>query len=589
MESQQAKRFKPASPSQEISEKAEAAPENFQDCFAQDFFSQPIKEKFKSQYEASFPYKHCQLHPIFNDQLLKDVRDEILTKLSFTQKETDIYNYDQTGDLANLDGLPLHEKLELPKIRLLRDAVYSSEFRDFVSTVTGCGPLSGKKTDMSANIYKDKSYLLLHDDVIEDRRVSFIIYLPTFEGEDWVPENGGSLELYPSIGNTNVPNISPSQTLPISWNRMAFFIVEPGHSFHAVEEVVALSKDVRRISIQGWFHVPQEGEIGYSKSVKDVSASPVSTLNQIRSGDSLFPFIPVHDSSPVDDENKDKNENQDKCKDKSTDEQTLQLSQEDKDYLRKFMNPEYLDEKIIVQTRDLFAEQSFIQLGKFINKNLEAEIKKLITEADKYDGLGNHKVGKHGTAECGRWRARGPSVIRRYLELDGPSGSNTENKGGFAHEELAESLSMIREELFCSAQFRKWIEYVTSVEIGGYRGSVRRFRPGLDYTLASPTGNTNPTIDANLSFTVADDPEQTKLWQSGEVGGYECYITADEDDTQASVYKRADNDEPLLTVPAGWNTLNLVYCEQDVLKFVKYLSASAPASRLDLFYEYQSI
>ena len=65
----------------------------------------------------------------------------------------------------------------LPTLLQLRDSLYSQEFRDFLRSVTGCGALSGIKTDMSCADYGQGSYLLNHDDVIGTRRISFILYI----------------------------------------------------------------------------------------------------------------------------------------------------------------------------------------------------------------------------------------------------------------------------------------------------------------------------------------------------------------------------------------------------------------------------
>lgn len=54
----------------------------------------------------------------------------------------------------------------LPNLLELRDALYSPAFRSFIRKVTGCGPLSGTKQDMSVNSYKKGCHLLNHDDVI---------------------------------------------------------------------------------------------------------------------------------------------------------------------------------------------------------------------------------------------------------------------------------------------------------------------------------------------------------------------------------------------------------------------------------------
>lgn len=76
------------------------------------------------------------------------------------------------------------------------------------------------------------------------------------------------------------------------------------------------------------------------------------------------------------------------------------------------------------------------------------------------------------------------------------------------------------------------------------------------------------------------------------MGGYECYIAAEEDDTQGdvAVYNaRADEDDDggLLNVGARANTLNLVHRDQGIMRFVKYVGHLAPSSRLDVSVEFK--
>lgn len=59
----------------------------------------------------------------------------------------------QTGDLANLSGLEKDERKRLFSLSALKDALYSDEFRRFLSSVTGCGPLSASVIDISVNMY----------------------------------------------------------------------------------------------------------------------------------------------------------------------------------------------------------------------------------------------------------------------------------------------------------------------------------------------------------------------------------------------------------------------------------------------------
>lgn len=89
------------------------------------------------------------IHNLVDDALLRNVRREIREHISFTPKETDIYKIHQSGDLANLDGLDDSALKRLPSLLTLRDSLYSSAFRKYLSSITGSGPLSGLKTDMA--------------------------------------------------------------------------------------------------------------------------------------------------------------------------------------------------------------------------------------------------------------------------------------------------------------------------------------------------------------------------------------------------------------------------------------------------------
>lgn len=77
----------------------------------------------------------------------------------------------QTGDLANMDGLPEESKRLLPSLFAIRDGLYSLEFRRLVQSLTGSGPLSGEQIDLSANAFGHTGHLLCHDDVIGTRKV----------------------------------------------------------------------------------------------------------------------------------------------------------------------------------------------------------------------------------------------------------------------------------------------------------------------------------------------------------------------------------------------------------------------------------
>ena len=258
--------------------------------FADGVLDPDNSQELRTTYMANEPFKYCVLDKLFQDHLLENVKDECLKELSFTEKETDIYKVckkifypkskyteiclhlkvRQTGDLVSLSYLSPDLLCLLPSLLTLRDALYSSTFRNFLRSVTNCGPLSGTKQDMSVNSYTKGCHLLNHDDVIGTRRVSYILYMPLPHTSQWKEEWGGALELYPTkLGKDGIPEpvAIPCKKIPPSWNQFVFFEVQPGKSFHSVEEVVVGGKgDVEgreRLSISGWFHAPQEGEDGY--------------------------------------------------------------------------------------------------------------------------------------------------------------------------------------------------------------------------------------------------------------------------------------------------------------------------------------
>lgn len=82
-----------------------------------------------------------------------------------------------------------------------------------------------------------KTYFTLLHTVFQ---VSYILYLVD---EDWGSSgekpDGGGLQLYPleKDGVPGVPAYAPSKTIPPRWNQMVLFAVQPGRSFHDVQEV----------------------------------------------------------------------------------------------------------------------------------------------------------------------------------------------------------------------------------------------------------------------------------------------------------------------------------------------------------------
>jgi hypothetical protein len=85
--------------------------------------------------------------------------------------------------------------------------------------------------------------------------------------------------------------------------------------------------------------------------------------------------------------------------------------------------------------------------------------------------------------------------------------------------------------------------------------------------------------------------EKKAMWAQGEVGGFECYIEAEEDAVAeaSDVFRMDDDDGPLLQVLARSNTLSIVLQDQRVMRFVKYVGGSAPSSRFDVTVDFEVV
>ncbi|KAK5629942.1 hypothetical protein RRF57_005657 [Xylaria bambusicola] len=612
--------------------KAKITPSNedAQARFRKGLFDKKVLDQYTREYSDSAPYKHAVIHELIDDKLLRAVRDEIKDNVSFTPKETDIYKIHQSGDLANLDELGDEALAKLPSLLALRDAMYSQAFRDYVAHVTGCGPLSGRKTDMAINIYTPGCYLLCHDDVIGSRKVSYILYL-TDPDIPWKPEWGGALRLFPvkelegkdgQVAHTPTPDVS--KVIPPAWNQLSFFAVQPGRSFHDVEEVYhAESREqlVReggrvRMAISGWFHIPQVGEPGYVEGAEERNTKN-SGLMQLQGNPDQYDE-PRPQPVPV----------------KAKGGESEDFDEADLEFLLRFMAPTYLTPDTIEQVSEHFGDSSSITLPNLLGKKFAARLRTYLLAQERAS-----KDLPEDTAKIEKetpWRVAKPPHKHRYLYQQSISSSSKEKSKGKGKKEREESdgpESPIRElldEFLPSPQFRHWLQMATGCTIESHDFLARRFRRGKDYTLA--TGHEGkPRLELNLSITPTkgwgddDDDEQPDEDENetsssskstkkkpkkdskgkgrsngeksevapeeeyageGEVGGHEVYMAGDEgdDNEDAAIYKSGNNDEDniLFFQAAAWNRMSLVLRDSGALRFVKYVSRRAKGDRWDI-------
>ena len=545
------------------------------------------------------------INGLLNPDLLRNVRDEILENLYFTPKETDIYKIHQSGDLANLDGLDDSSLARLPSLLTLRDALYSSAFRKYISSVTDAGPLSGKKTDMAINVYTPGCHLLCHDDVIGSRRLSYILYLTDPE-HPWKPEWGGALRLYPTTrmktrdgSEAIVPSAEFSKSIPPAFNQLSFFTIQPGESFHDVEEVYKRQDGDdendggrMRMAISGWFHIPQEGEEGYEEGAEEKQAER-SSLSQLQGkADELD--LPQRRWKELEIPTGDYGEG-------------LDFTDAEFDWLLRFINPTYLTPDTLEQLSEGFQNDSVITLVDFLHPEFAEKVRQFIVPVDAEAGSmipslkdGQDNVGVARPPHKHRFVYRHPSAVS-------PPESASDSP-----------LDQLVEHLFPSQLFARWLGYVTGLALSQVEILLRRFRRGSDYTLAISYDQPEPQLEICLGLTPTsgwgDDDEGAESTAEEEaVGGYEVYMVGDEDDDEEgpddgvdapvngpsntgagqrrkakadpAVYKSSgdgEDDGILFSMPANWNNLNIVLRDAGVLRFIKYVSKSAKGDRWDL-------
>ncbi|KAL4964587.1 oxidative DNA demethylase [Aspergillus stella-maris] len=592
--------------------------------FRDGLFDPSVQQNYTKSYAQSQPYLHGVIHPLIEDSLLRSVRDEIQQHLHFTEKETDIYKIFQSGDLANLDGLDDGSLSRLPSILKLRDAMYSQRFREFLSAVTRSGKLSGQKTDMAINVYNEGCHLLCHDDVIGSRRLSYILYL-TDPDEPWQAEWGGALRLYPTATkkdakgeDVKVPSPDYSLSIPPAFNQLSFFTVQPGESFHDVEEVYHpkdnedKSKKRVRMAISGWFHIPQKGEDGYEEGLEEKLAER-SSLSQLQGRADIYDLpqsktVTVKQAAEQKDDTADKGKAKGKAKTEEEEEDpSTPLTESDLNFLIQYIAPSYLTPDNADEMSDAFLNDSSLNIENFLSKKFSAKVRSYIEEQEKTSLPSSSEEIQSSTD----WTVARPPHKHRYLYQEHDPATSAQKKDSPIQELL--------NDLFPSKPFRKWLTLVTGADnVTSYNFLARRFRRGQDYTLANSYEGEEPRLEFTLCLTPSSGWEKEEPEEDGEgegeangngnaasssskskpptkesleeepsVGGYEIYMSGDDehDNKDAAVYQSAADDEDdgiLFSTAAGWNRLSIVLRDSGTLKFVKYVSEAAKGDRWDL-------
>jgi prolyl 3-hydroxylase /prolyl 3,4-dihydroxylase len=285
------------------------------------------------------------------------------------------------------------------------------------------------------------------------------------------------LRLYPTNPAEDNPEIqipTPdwSVVIPPASNQIACFVVQPGRSFHDVEEVFVDGK--ARMAVSGWYHIPEKGEEGYIEGRKEKLAEK-SSMKLLEKN------LQLHDqpkSAPT----------------PYPQDEGVELSELDIDMLKLYINPTYLEEKSLSSMASRFSDTKNIQLLKILEEGFAEKLKMQIGRLDAaelpYDGATI-------PVDTPSWKVSGPPYKQRFLYIK-PNLEAT--KDGMAGSDMS-PLDQLAHVLLPSVAFRKLLYKITGRKAVNRDIISRRFRPGLDYTLGLGQEDETPRLDVVFSLT----------------------------------------------------------------------------------------
>ena len=220
-------------------------------------------------------------------------------------------------------------------------------------------------------------------------------------------------------------------------------------------------------------------------------------------------------------------------------------------FLSEFLNPVYLQPRTMAALGARFVEESSLELHSFLLAPIAEKLSAGLSGYDARDGLGPDRARRIPPHAAGTnadpatpdvpWQLKGPPHKWRYCTLapraeGGRVAAVVPRSADPSPDNIVRSL---QDELFPSPAFRAWLAKVSSLLPLRWTAEARRFRPGLDYTLATSEENEarldvvlglTPEVDVRLT-----DEEKEALakrgelldimgWVSGEWGGWEVRV-----------------------------------------------------------------
>ena len=216
------------------------------------YLKEAFIKDFRQKWDKEIEIKNENLRTIHNPfhiGILQNFLDDETTikhlakefnDVEWHRKQMDLYEFHQTLDLCNFDNEYLKVYYNYLKTTIM----------PWMAELTG-----QKLTHVSAScsMYNAGDHLLVHDDLLSDRKIAYILYLSPWEKhKTWDEQSGGALEILKADEN-NLPIFPVVEKIYPSNNQLLFFKVSD-RSFHQVDEVTSM--EYPRLSINGWFHGP---------------------------------------------------------------------------------------------------------------------------------------------------------------------------------------------------------------------------------------------------------------------------------------------------------------------------------------------
>lgn len=195
------------------------------------YMNKETQERLHQVFKKNTPFSHIQLNDFLDEKEAYKLYKALL-KEKFFEKKSDLFSLYQTGDLSVSENETIHA---------FSAFISSKAFCDLISSITGV--VVSKNKDLFGSLYTSTNFLLCHDDILEGRRIAYLLYL----SKGFTKEDGGSLVLYDDVDGNPLKIVK--EYIPI-FNTLLLFEVSQ-KSWHEVAEVLS---DKKRFAIGGWLH-----------------------------------------------------------------------------------------------------------------------------------------------------------------------------------------------------------------------------------------------------------------------------------------------------------------------------------------------